>query len=500
LTLWIVIAVMTVLAALYLLRPLAAGTLGAARRGDYDLKVYQSQIDDLDAELARGVISESEARGARNEIERRMLQAVRDAEPEVTESGRSGLYAGLAVAIAVPVAAGLIYLEIGRPELPSMPLADRTDVPSGAARMTASRGNPANDPAQTQQGLDSVENMVASLEARMEEEPESFEGWMLLGRSYGVMDRHGDAAQAYARAASLPEGQTDPAPHMQLGEALIFSAGGIVTERAAESFRRTVGIDPGHPGARYYLALARGQAGDLQGAYDGWLALAKDSPADAPWLPALMERINEAAGDLDIEVPTDLAQAPTGNAPPLPDLPPLAQAGGEGDAPTAPGPTAEQMQDAQSMSADDRQAMIQGMVERLADRLADEPDDYDGWMRLGRAYGVTGNSAGAADAYGNAVRLRPSDVQTRLRYAIAVQEAEPEGPMTDASVQAFTEVAKLDPANPDALFMLGRADAEAGRADAALDRWTRLLTILPTGSDAHRSVASQIEQLKSRSQ
>ncbi len=94
----------------------------------------------------------------------------------------------------------------------------------------------------------------------------------------------------------------------------------------------------------------------------------------------------------------------------MPELPPLPQVGSDGDgdeAPAAPGPTAEQMRDAQSMSTEDRQAMIQGMVERLADRLADEPDDYDGWMRLARAYGVMGNSAGAVDAYGNAVRIRP---------------------------------------------------------------------------------------------
>lgn len=495
-TLWIVIAAMTAVAALYLLRPLASSNLGAARRGDYDLKVYQSQIDDLDAELTRGVVTQEEARGARNEIERRMLQAVRDVEPEVGMRGSGGLIAGIAVAVAVPVAAGLIYLEIGSPQLPAQPLAERTDVPGGAAQLAAVGGNPAGSSGQTE-GLDSVDNMVASLEKRLENEPDSFEGWMLLGRSYGVMDRFGDAAQAYAKAASLPEGRTDPSPHMQMGEALVFAAGGVVTERAVETFDRAVAIDANHPGARYYLALARGQAGDLQGAYDGWIALAKDSPADAPWLPALMERVTEVAEDLGIEVPTDLAQAPANTAP-LPDLPPLPQASAGGGAPSAPGPSAEQMRDAQSMSSEDRQAMIQGMVAGLAERLADEPDDYDGWMRLGRAYGVMGNSAGAVDAYANAVRLRPQDTQTRLQFAIAVQEDAPDGPLTERAIQAFTELAKVDPDNPDALFMLGRADAEAGRADAALERWTRLLTILPPGSPAHQSVTSQVEQLKAR--
>jgi len=495
-TLWIFIAVITAVVALFLLRPLTRAGQGAARRGDYDLRVYQSQIDDLEAEQARGVISADEARGARNEIERRMLQAVRDAEPELSEGRTGSLIAAVAVALAVPVAAGLLYLELGRPDLPSQPLAERSDVPRAAARMAATGQNPASNPGQTQEGLASVEQMVGNLEQRMQEEPENFEGWMLLGRSYSVMDRFGDAARAYEKAAALPEAQTDPAAHMQLGEALVFSSSGVVTEEASLAFRRVLTIDPEHPGAKYYLALARGQAGDLQGAYDGWLALAQGSPSDAPWMPALLERLREVARDLDIEIPAEIGQPPAGDAPALPDLPPLPQAGAGDDAPAAPGPTAEQMQAAQEMSADDRQAMIQGMVERLADRLAEEPDDYDGWMRLGRAYGVMGNTAGAVDAYGNAVRVRPGDAETRLRYAIAVQEDSPDGPMTERAIQAFTEVAKLNPDNPDALFMLGRADAEAGRKEAAMERWVKLLTLLPPGSPAAQGVQAQINRLQ----
>lgn len=213
-------------------------------------------------------------------------------------------------------------------------------------------------------------------------------------------------------------------------------------------------------------------------------------------MPALLERLREVARDLDIEIPAEIGQPPVGDAPALPDLPPLPQAGAGDDAPAAPGPTAEQMQAAQEMSADDRQAMIQGMVERLADRLAEEPDDYDGWMRLGRAYGVMGNTAGAVDAYGNAVRVRPGDAETRLRYAIAVQEDSPDGPMTERAIQAFTEVAKLNPDNPDALFMLGRADAEAGRKEAAMERWVKLLTLLPPGSPAAQGVQAQINRLQ----
>ena len=45
------------------------------------------------------------------------------------------------------------------------------------------------------------------------------------------------------------------------------------------------------------------------------------------------------------------------------------------------------------------------MVERLAERLRDDPDDLDGWMRLGNAYRVLGEAAKAREAYLTANRL-----------------------------------------------------------------------------------------------
>jgi cytochrome c-type biogenesis protein CcmH len=499
LILWILIAAITVAAVLFILRPMLSTGIGAARRGEYDLKVYRSQIDELETDRERGVISAEEARQAKVEIERRMLQAIRDAEPEIEDRSRGRLIAGLAVAVGLPVAAGLMYFSMGRPELPGQPLAERTDIPVRAAELAARAGGQPT-PAETQEGLESVENMVGSLETRLENEPRDFEGWMLLGRSYGVMDRYGDAARAYEKAAALPEAQSDPAPHMQLGEALIFSSGGVVTEQAAAAFERTLEIDGGHPGARYYLALARGQAGDLQGAFDGWVALAQDSPSDAPWMPALRSRLEEVARDLGIELDPDLAVG----TPPMPgDLPPLPgqqMAEAPPAAPAAPGPTAEQMQAAQEMSSEDRQAMIQGMVQRLADRLAEEPDDYEGWMRLARAYGVMGDQDGAIDAYANAARLRPDDVQTRLMYAGALLDASEGGPLPERAVEEFRAVAQLDPDNPDALWFLGRADAEAGRNDAALEKWRRLLATQQPGSDAYRSIEAQIQALEQQTQ
>jgi cytochrome c-type biogenesis protein CcmH len=63
------------------------------------------------------------------------------------------------------------------------------------------------------------------------------------------------------------------------------------------------------------------------------------------------------------------------------------------------------MEAAAEMSAEERGQMIRSMVERLAARLEDQPDDREGWLRLGRAYEVLGEPDKARDARARAEAL-----------------------------------------------------------------------------------------------
>ena len=57
------------------------------------------------------------------------------------------------------------------------------------------------------------------------------------------------------------------------------------------------------------------------------------------------------------------------------------------------------------MSDANRAAFIRSMVDRLADRLAEDPDDLDGWLRLGNAYRVLGEMDKAREAFLSAEKL-----------------------------------------------------------------------------------------------
>jgi len=136
-------------------------------------------------------------------------------------------------------------------------------------------------------------------------------------------------------------------------------------------------------------------------------------------------------------------------------------------------------------------------VQRLADRLQDEPNDFDGWMRLGRAYGVLGQRVKSAEAYGRASALRPGDPGPLNSQAIALIESAPSDQAMPESILAILRrLEKLQPNNTRALWFLGMADAGAGRRDDAIVRWSRLYDQLPAQSKERESLKAEIDRLE----
>jgi cytochrome c-type biogenesis protein CcmH len=201
------------------------------------------------------------------------------------------------------------------------------------------------------------------LKARLEREPDHPEGWVLLGRTLASLQRFDEARDAYGRAIALKPDQ--PQLHAELGEVLVLAAAGTVTPAAEAEFAKS-GDDPR---ARFYGAEAALQHGDAAKAASTLQALLADAPADAPWRKVVAARLAQIAPGVALPG----ARAPSG-------------------------PTAQDITSAQSMSPEERQAMIRSMVERLATRLEQQPDDKEGWTRLAHAYYVLGETAKAEAA------------------------------------------------------------------------------------------------------
>jgi len=125
-----------------------------------------------------------------------------------------------------------------------------------------------------QRGLADVPTMIARLAERLEQSPDNPEGWRMLGWSYLATGQAQKAVAAYAKAVEL---KGEVAQYRSAyGEAVVQAANGEVTPAAREAFDAALVIDPTDTRARYFVGLAKKQAGDGRGAYPSSLSQALD--------------------------------------------------------------------------------------------------------------------------------------------------------------------------------------------------------------------------------
>jgi cytochrome c-type biogenesis protein CcmH len=116
-----------------------------------------------------------------------------------------------------------------------------------------------------------VAAMVAKLERHLQDEPNDFKGWLMLGRSYLALNRMDDAIVAYNHAHQLDGKNADAA--MGLAEAMSLRAGGEITPPAAQLFEEALTLAPNNPKALLYGGFAAATRGDRALARSRWQAL-----------------------------------------------------------------------------------------------------------------------------------------------------------------------------------------------------------------------------------
>ena len=340
--LWIILATLTAVVLLVLLRPLATRSREDAGRAEFDAAVYRDQLREVESDRERGLIGPIEAEAAKLEISRRLLASA-DEKPGSGAPAplRFRSAAMLAVSVLVPLAAVSVYLVYGSPGTPDQPL---------AARLT----DPANE-----QDLAAI---IARVEARLRAHPEEGEGWDAVAPVYMGTGRFADAADAYTKAIKLL-GES-PKRLAGRGQALVQASNGVVSEDARRSLKRALALDGSLLEPRILLAIAKEQDGRYQDAINDWRALLDRGDPSAPWRKMVEQRIAAAQAHL------------TGEAP------------GLADTPTKTSPSEQDVTAAQKMNPAERQAMIEQMVQRLAQRLEQKGDDLAGWLQLVKAYTV----------------------------------------------------------------------------------------------------------------
>src|SRR5215510_9614615 len=195
---WIIVALLVLLALWFVLPPLL-GSEEDSKKSELqvtNVSIYQNQYQELEDDLRNGLIVEEQYQHEKEELERRLLDDVQAAR---RTSGRAAARPdrrlGYTVAAAIPVAAIGFYLAIGNLKAVSAP-------PDSSPATTAPSPSGPMSPQQIAANVD-------RLAQRLEQNPSDLQGWLMLGRSYLMLDRISDGAAAYDRALQLdPKNQT----------------------------------------------------------------------------------------------------------------------------------------------------------------------------------------------------------------------------------------------------------------------------------------------------
>ena len=147
---------------------------------------------------------------------------------------------------------------------------------------------------------DSPAAMVGRLARRLESNPDDLQGWLMLGRSYGVIEQYGSAVNAYQRADRLAQGRNAEAL-MGLAEALVLSERSELTGRAGQLFEQALALDPGSTKALFYSAIAALERGEKPVARERFVRLLNGNPP--PEVRALIEQQIAALGAAPSEAP-----------------------------------------------------------------------------------------------------------------------------------------------------------------------------------------------------
>lgn len=275
----IVGAVLVVISAVVLMRPLRAAMPGVERtalEAARDRLVLQ--LDELEVERGDKNVDDAVAQDEQRRLEFELAQVLKrldggDAAGTTARVplSRQGVIVAVVLALALPSAGLGLYLWQNRPTLTALAQAPVAAEP-GAGQVPPM-----------------VLEMVARLERRLQAQPDDPRGWAQLGRSYAVLGRLQHAQNAYEKAYRLAP--NDPEIVAQYGWFLYAQNTLQVSPKAVVLYRKLIALDPTNPDALWVLGLAAYGDGDAPRALRYWERLHKLLPDGNPAKAAVANAI-----------------------------------------------------------------------------------------------------------------------------------------------------------------------------------------------------------------
>ncbi len=266
--------------------------------------VYRDQLAELDEERARGLLSDHEWQLSRDELAARLLQDV--GEQDSGEQGAASTTPSTSdtAATAHASSASSRATSFAKPWV--LLFSFVVLIPTSSLVMYSLLGQPAAlDPLAISQGLDNPEDitpeklttMATALTRRLQDEPNSMEGWVMLARVQRAREHFDEAAAALRKALTLSR---DDDLQIELAEVLAQQNKGIFAGEPWSIIQKVLASDPHHVNALLLGGSAAYSEQNFQAALRFWERAREVVAADSPDAPELDRAIGEARNRLGL--------------------------------------------------------------------------------------------------------------------------------------------------------------------------------------------------------
>ena len=220
-----------------------------ADRKRTNLAIYRDQLAELEREHAEGSLATDDFEQARTELQRRMLEEVSPQDEALVSTTQRSRPTAIALLFALPLLAVAGYALLGNP----LAL------------------NPEKAVAQPQMTAEDINAMVEKLAARMQENPDDTNGWLMLARSYKMLGRYDEAVAAFGKAEKAVA--EDPEQLASYAETLAMASGKGLSGKALELVNQALKLNPQHAHALFLAGMAAMERGDHSAAIGYWETL-----------------------------------------------------------------------------------------------------------------------------------------------------------------------------------------------------------------------------------
>lgn len=247
--LWIGMAALSALAAIFVLLPLLrnrnqAQSLTEAERTEQNIAMFRQRLDELKREQEQGNLLPEQFDQMKSELEQTLLDDVGDTDVPVLRSTRPGMLLSLFLIALILVGSVGWYFIKGN---------------SGGVALAMER----------QSGqMPSVEELVVRLEQSLKQNPDSADGWYLLARTYMNLGRFADAAAAVEEVIRI-EGRNAVAL-AQYAQALYFANQNVMTPQIDALLDEALQADPNEAAALGLRGISAFESGAYREAIDYW--------------------------------------------------------------------------------------------------------------------------------------------------------------------------------------------------------------------------------------